>query len=258
MAHATNSFFKVSQGNTDVDASENPHTSSTSIDVAISQVTEGTDAASAEVANEAVVESAPDVPHTSADAVSSVSISSVDDTASVSEAISSVSVPYILHSHSDEHVDHTEHADAQVPDIAAPAEIPTAPASPEKLESKAQPETSEQGGQEHLPEPPVSPVSNTLLSTSSSSTYGDSNSHTSDKDKSITLTPSANRLSISYANGNRRMVINSEVVEKIDIYRTEGRMEMKLKLQHNSDNTLQGILVCILIIFNLHLLIRFL
>lgn len=237
-------------------ASENPNNSSASIDVdvtpALSQVTE-TEGSAAEAANnDAVVEST--VASASADAVSSVSISSVTDgadTASVSEAISSVSIPYAFDfdSHSDaEHVDHTEHADTQV----SPAENPVPPPAQESSSKpQAQPESSEQGqggggghGQEHLPEPPASPVSNTLLSTSSSSTYGDSNSHTSDKPTTTVITPSANRLSVSYANGNRRMVINSEVVEKIDIYRSEGRMEMKIKLQRNADNILQGILVC--------------
>ncbi|KAJ3743368.1 hypothetical protein DFH05DRAFT_1617961 [Lentinula detonsa] len=166
------------------------------------------------------------------------------NTASVFEAILHGSVIHTSHSYSDEHVDHTEHADSQVsPTVEPTKEDSTKPSVSSDSESKTHPETSEQGGQEHLPEPPASPVSNTLLSASSSSTYGDSNSHSSDKEKMSAKTPSANRLSISYSSGNRRMVIDAEIVEKMEIYRSEGRIEAKMKIQRNSDDTIQGILM---------------
>ncbi|KAF5369980.1 hypothetical protein D9758_001320 [Tetrapyrgos nigripes] len=107
---------------------------------------------------------------------------------------------------------------------------------------------------EHLPEPPASPVSvsNTLLSTSSSSTYGDSSQQSSvsvsqplsnNGNRKTTRTPSANRLSISYAGGNRRLVIDAEVVETMKVFRSEGRIEVRMKLQQDADGGLKGVLV---------------
>ncbi|THV05428.1 hypothetical protein K435DRAFT_647479 [Dendrothele bispora CBS 962.96] len=104
---------------------------------------------------------------------------------------------------------------------------------------------------EHLPEPPASPVSvsNTLLSTSSSSTYGDSSQQSlpqavgGGSGGKRTRTPSRNRLSISYAGGNRRLVIDAEVVETMKVFRSEGRIEVRLKLQRDADGGLHGILV---------------
>ncbi|KAJ4472175.1 hypothetical protein J3R30DRAFT_3523786 [Lentinula aciculospora] len=237
----------ASQGKDDSAASEN-HSFSASVDVTSNVSPENeTNDGKTEVMNSTDTQSVLD-PHASADANAS-SLSSVHDnpstvsnTASVFETIFHGSVPYASRSYSDEHVDHTEHADPQVLPITETIEHTTNTAILSDPELKTAPETPEQS-QEHLPEPPASPVSNTLLSTSSSSTFGDSNSHTSDKDKMTTQTPSANRLSISYSNGNRRMVINAEVVEKMEIHRSEGRIEAEIKVQRNSDNTIQGILV---------------
>lgn len=96
--------------------------------------------------------------------------------------------------------------------------------------------------QEHLPEPPASPTSNTLLSTSSTSTYGEAPPLKVD-DKSGPRIPSANRLSISYAGGNRRLVINAEVVEKLKVFRREGRIEVLLTVDKDDEGGLKGILV---------------
>lgn len=103
--------------------------------------------------------------------------------------------------------------------------------------------------QEHLPEPPASPTSNTLLSTSSGSTYGGESSY----QPVITppkkgKTPSANRLSISYAAGSRRLVVDAEVVEYLRVYRAEGRIEVHMSLEKD-DEELKGVLVCVVSTF---------
>jgi len=93
--------------------------------------------------------------------------------------------------------------------------------------------------------PTSPPSSNTLLSTSSTSTFGES------PPVALTLpdvkagrTPSANRLSISYAGGNRRMVIDSEVVDFLKVFRHEGRIEVIMSINKEGDDGLKGILVC--------------
>ena len=96
--------------------------------------------------------------------------------------------------------------------------------------------------QEHLPEPPASPTSNTLLSTSSGSTYGESSHPPAVSSSKKSKTPSANRLSISYAAGSRRLVVDAEVVEYLRVYRAEGRIEVYMSLQ-NDEESLKGVLV---------------
>lgn len=98
--------------------------------------------------------------------------------------------------------------------------------------------------QEHLPEPPASPTSNTLLSTSSGSTYGESSHQTVVTPSKKGKTPSANRLSISYAAGSRRLVVDAEVVEYLRVYRAEGRIEVHMSLDKDEEESLKGVLVC--------------
>lgn len=43
--------------------------------------------------------------------------------------------------------------------------------------------------------------------------------------------PSADRISISYARNTRRMVLDAEVVEKVTVYRSEGRIEILVNVQ---------------------------
>jgi hypothetical protein len=98
-------------------------------------------------------------------------------------------------------------------------------------------------GHEHLPEPPASPTSNTFLSTSSTSTYGEHNQppvRAGEKDGRI---PTANRLSISYAGGSRRLVIDADVVSKLKVFRSEGRIEVNLNVEKEDESTLKGIFV---------------
>jgi 20S proteasome subunit alpha 6 len=108
---------------------------------------------------------------------------------------------------------------------------------------------------EHLPEPPASPTSNTLLSTSSGSTYGEPGSQNTSTslsgpasptkvDGKATKTPSANRLSISYAAGSRRLVIDAGVVEKLKVFRGNGRIEVVVNIEKDGESELKGILVC--------------
>ncbi|KAF8450866.1 hypothetical protein L210DRAFT_3521470 [Boletus edulis BED1] len=97
--------------------------------------------------------------------------------------------------------------------------------------------------QEHLPEPPASPTSNTLLSTSSGSTYGDSSHQPVITSPTKGKTPSANRLSISYAAGSRRLVVDAEVVEYLRVYRAEGRIEVHMSLDKDDEEGLKGVLV---------------
>jgi 20S proteasome subunit alpha 6 len=93
--------------------------------------------------------------------------------------------------------------------------------------------------------PTSPPTSNTLLSTSSTSTFGESPPMTMTlPDVKAGRTPSANRLSISYAGGNRRMVIDAEVVDSLKVYRQEGRIEVVMTIDKEGDDGLKGILVC--------------
>lgn len=104
--------------------------------------------------------------------------------------------------------------------------------------------TNDSADQEHLPEPPASPTSNTLLSTSSSSTHGEpSQSQASTVVSKGGQVPSANRLSISYAAGSRRLIVNAEVVECLKVYRSEGRIEVHMSLDKDGDDGLKGVLV---------------
>lgn len=117
------------------------------------------------------------------------------------------------------------------------------PVEPEEVTTHTK-GANESADQEHLPEPPASPTSNTLLSTSSGSTYGEP----SHPPASTTISkggrvPSANRLSISYAAGSRRLVVDAEVVEYLKVYRSEGRIEVHISLDKGNDDGLKGVLI---------------
>lgn len=81
--------------------------------------------------------------------------------------------------------------------------------------------------EDHLPEPPTS--------TSSVSAYGDS--------KTDTRIPSANRLSVSYAGGERRLVIDAQIVESLKVFREKGRIEIRMSVSGEDIEDLKGILV---------------
>ena len=85
----------------------------------------------------------------------------------------------------------------------------------------------------------------TLVSTSSASVYGEESRRLPTKAESqpSIRTPSANRLSISYAAGTKRLVINAEIVEKLKIHRSDGRVEITLRVEKDEVNELNGIIV---------------
>ena len=92
--------------------------------------------------------------------------------------------------------------------------------------------------------PSSSSDTSTLLSRSTVSTYGELNrSPIKTEAQRGVRTPSANRLSISYAAGTKRLVINSEIVEKLKILRSDGRVEISLRVEKDDVNELNGIIV---------------
>lgn len=94
---------------------------------------------------------------------------------------------------------------------------------------------------EHLPE---LALSSTQPSISSATALEDGSVPSSTKtDTKAPTTPSANRLSISYARGNRRLVLDAEVVESLKLHRQEGRIDVVIKLAEDSNERLKGILV---------------
>jgi 20S proteasome subunit alpha 6 len=101
---------------------------------------------------------------------------------------------------------------------------------------------------EHLPEPPASPISNTLLSTPNSDTganvmKAESSAATAPGGTVKARVPSANRISISYAGGNRRLVIDAEVVQSMKVLRQAGMIEVLIDVIKLNENELKGILV---------------
>lgn len=106
--------------------------------------------------------------------------------------------------------------------------------------------TSETVHPEHLPEPPASPISNTLLSTPSNSAYEDSGLTVTKESKP--RVPSANRISISYAGGNRRLVIDAEVVRSMKVMRQVGMIEVVMDVSKSNETDLKGILVSVSIL----------
>jgi len=91
----------------------------------------------------------------------------------------------------------------------------------------------------------VSPDTTTLISgTSTVSTYGELNQLPMKSEPQAGVrTPSANRLSISYAAGTKRLVVNAEIVEKLKVFRSEGRIEVRLNIDKDETSGLSGILV---------------
>uniref|UniRef100_A0A0W0FL96 Proteasome subunit alpha type 1 n=1 Tax=Moniliophthora roreri TaxID=221103 RepID=A0A0W0FL96_MONRR len=181
--------------------------------------------------------------------------SGLDSIASVPDATSSVpAVPHFTFSfHSDltstadpsKDTDNTHNAQVTVTQTESQSQATAPPETQAQTQTDSQMPEMTQTQDEHLPEPPISPVSNTLLSTSSSSTVGEASqqSESSDKKQMNTRTPSANRLSISYAGGDRRLIINAEVVESFKVFRAEGRIEIQIRINTDSEGGVEGILM---------------
>ena len=104
-------------------------------------------------------------------------------------------------------------------------------------DSATQPEVSFNG--------PASSDTSTLVLTPSTYLYGEASCHLPVKAESQTniRIPSANRLSISYAAGTKRLVINAEIVEKLKIHRSDGLVEITLRVEKDEGNELNGIMV---------------
>jgi 20S proteasome subunit alpha 6 len=85
---------------------------------------------------------------------------------------------------------------------------------------------------DHIPEPPASPSDDTSSPLPAANV-----------EAGAVKTPSASRLSISYSRGNRRFVIDAEVVESVNLFRHEGRIEVTINVEKNTDGSLKGILV---------------
>lgn len=95
---------------------------------------------------------------------------------------------------------------------------------------------------DHLPEPPASPLSNVQsASTSTASAHGDTSTQLMQAKSA--RTPSANRLSISYANGGRRLIIDAEVVDSVKVYRAEGRIEVRISVSMDGEKDLKGVIL---------------
>lgn len=99
------------------------------------------------------------------------------------------------------------------------------------------------GEQEHLPEPPAS-INGTETVHSSSSTGSAPHVDLPKTPSKVhgASSASANRLSISYAGGSRRLVINSDIVEAVKIFRTDGRIEVSMTVERNGEGY-KGLLV---------------
>ncbi|KAI5124782.1 hypothetical protein M0805_005416 [Coniferiporia weirii] len=95
---------------------------------------------------------------------------------------------------------------------------------------------------EHLPEPPASPASNAAFS-GTTSTISTTNLDLPAKPTTSGIkVPSANRVSISYAAGTRRLLIDAEIVEKMIVFRAEGRIELDMMVER-ADGGFKGILI---------------
>ncbi|KAJ6627530.1 hypothetical protein B0H10DRAFT_1995068 [Mycena sp. CBHHK59/15] len=90
---------------------------------------------------------------------------------------------------------------------------------------------------DHLPEPPPS-----LSTSATSTTYGDAYQPVKPEAKGPRV-PAANRLSISYEGGNRRLIFDAEVVDTITLFRHEARAEVRMNLISDGDAGLKGILM---------------
>ncbi|KAJ6539048.1 hypothetical protein B0H19DRAFT_1176884, partial [Mycena capillaripes] len=86
-------------------------------------------------------------------------------------------------------------------------------------------------------EPPPS-----LTVSATSTTYGDAYQPVKPESKGPKV-PAANRLSISYEGGNRRIVFDAEVVDTITLFRREARAEVRMNLVSDGETGFKGILM---------------
>ncbi|OCH95855.1 hypothetical protein OBBRIDRAFT_883479 [Obba rivulosa] len=90
-------------------------------------------------------------------------------------------------------------------------------------------------------ETPVPSSTTAISSQTGTSVFGDLPQPPSEATTS--KTPSANRLSVSYAAGTRRMVIDAEIVDKLKVFRADGRIEVSLNVEEDEPTGYKGILM---------------
>ncbi|OBZ71914.1 hypothetical protein A0H81_08263 [Grifola frondosa] len=92
----------------------------------------------------------------------------------------------------------------------------------------------------------TSPTATTLVTgslTGSTAFSSDPSGAPAKTDAKSGKTPSANRLSVSYAAGTRRMVVDAEVVDKLRVFRAEGRIEVSMNISSDDHGGFKGILI---------------
>ena len=156
----------------------------------------------------------------------------------------------------DQPADHTHSPDVPTPNT--PEEITTSPSIVERsLTQGGDPSDPRATGAEDQDDSATQPEvhfdgpassgtgTSALISGSTASIYGEPGRRLPMKAELQPgiRTPSPNRLSISYAAGTKRLVINAEIVEKLKIHRSEGRVEILLQLKKDGVNGLNGIIV---------------
>jgi 20S proteasome subunit alpha 6 len=174
--------------------------------------------------------------------------------ASSSSSDTSVAAPPTESAAPDEEqpADHTHSPDVPVPNApegsttSSASVIERSPSQHDRGDPRAddpQDESATQPEIRHIG--PTSSDTSTLVSTSTASIYDEANrpSPAKAESQSSICTPSANRLSISYAGGTKRLVINAEIVEKLKIHRSDGRVEITLRVEKYQVNELNGIIV---------------
>jgi 20S proteasome subunit alpha 6 len=108
-------------------------------------------------------------------------------------------------------------------------------------------ESGKQGEEDPLPVSSSSPVPKALLS-ATASVSGTTETSPVKKEPKEAKSASANRLSISYAGGNRRLVVDAEVIDTLTVFRSEGRIEVVMKVNKGEGTGFKGIYVSCIVL----------
>lgn len=138
--------------------------------------------------------------------------------------------------------DETQHSESQLEEATQRDEDSDHREEPTQIEP-TQIEENTYTGDHHDGETSASQYSTTLISVNQSTSLSDHPNLLSKTDGKSGKTASANRLSISYAGGTRRMVIDAKVVQKIKVFRADGRIEVLFDILPEGENSWQGIVV---------------
>ncbi|KAF8528912.1 hypothetical protein BU17DRAFT_60665 [Hysterangium stoloniferum] len=119
-------------------------------------------------------------------------------------------------------------------------------ADPEPPASPASQDTSQQS-LSHTLHSSGSSFSSTIVSSCSQTIVATCTSQKPDltmpeKPSSERKVPSANRISISYASGARRLLVDAQIVESLKIWRAQGRIEVFLSLQREGEVNFKGLI----------------